>query len=75
MRWPWSRPQHRPVARHAWSPPAPIPDHDRVRLPGQAPWRDLLAAEALAESTQPLPLTAPLLSRGARWRTGRSRSC
>lgn len=38
MRWPRSRPE----PRRGWSPPDPIPDHDRVRLPGQLPWRDLV---------------------------------
>lgn len=38
MWWPRSRPE----PRQSWSPPDPIPDHDRVRLPGQPPWRDLV---------------------------------
>lgn len=66
MRPPWRRPEPVRETNHVDR----IPDGDRVLRPGQPRWADLLASAALTEITQPLPMTAPLMTPLARWRGG-----
>jgi hypothetical protein len=62
----------------SWSPPDRIPDHDQVRLPGQVPWRELLAQQEGAEDygwlngpTRLLPVyRPPRRDPGLQWRDG-----
>lgn len=52
----------------------PIPDCDTVVPEGQRPLRELLTSGWNEQPTEPLPVVrAPLLTRGARWRTRNNR--
>ena len=57
-----------------WSGHGPIPDCDTVVPEGQRPLQELLTSGWNEQPTEQLPVVrAPLLTRGARWRTRNNR--